>query len=92
MVITNYQVQSVLRTYTRELQRSQLSANAKGEAGNVDSGAEKVTISSKGQRVHMMDRMTSQVLKKMYLKQDNAVAPEKNEPAVDNGPVTEGNQ
>jgi hypothetical protein len=91
MVITNYQVQSVLRTYTRELQRSQLSANAKGEAGSTDSGVEKVSISSKGQRMHMMNRMTSQVLEKMYLKQDNSVAPANNEPGVDDGPVTEGN-
>jgi len=70
MVITDYRVQSVLRTYTRELQqRSKLSANATGEAAGTDSGVEKVTISSEGKRMFMMDRMSSQVLEKMYPKQ-----------------------
>ncbi len=69
MVITNYQVQSVLRTYTRELQRSKHSASAGSEAVSADSDAEQVTISSDGNRMSMMDRMSSQVLEKMYPKQ-----------------------
>jgi len=40
----------------------------------------------------MMDRMTSQVLEKMYPKQDNDVRPAKNQSTVGNGPVTEGNE
>jgi hypothetical protein len=92
MVITNYQVQSVLRTYTRELQRSKLSADADLMAGSGASSVEKVYISSEGQRKYMMDRMTSQVLEKMHPKQDNDVRPAKNQSTVGNGPVTEGNE
>ncbi len=92
MVITNYQVQSVLRTYTRELQRSKLSADADVKAGSGASSEEKVSISGEGQRKYMMDRMTSQVMEKMYPKQDNDVRPAKNESTVDNGPATEGNE
>ncbi len=69
MVITDYRVQSVLRTYTRELQRSKLSANASSDAVSAGSSVEQVTISSEGKRVFMMDRMSSQVLEKMYPKQ-----------------------
>ena len=75
MVITNYRVQSVLRTYSRELQRSKLAADANSESGSEDSCAEKVSISSEGQRRYLMDRMTSQVLEKMCPKQDNDVEP-----------------
>ncbi len=91
MVITNYRVQSVLRTYTRELQRSKLSEDANREAGSGDSSGEKVSISNEGEHRYMMDRMTSQVLEKMYPKQDNDVGPAINASRIDNGPVTEGN-
>ena len=90
MVITNYQVQSVLRTYTRELQRSKLSDEVDRRSENDNTSEEKVTISSEGQRRYMMDRMTSQVLEKMYQKQENDVRPARNESTVDDAPVTEG--
>jgi hypothetical protein len=86
MVITNYRVQSVLRTYTRQLQRSNLTAKADREAGS----GEKVSISGEGKNRLMMDRVTSQVLEKMCPKQDDS-GPAGNKSVVDDGPVTEGN-
>jgi hypothetical protein len=90
MVITNYRVQSVLRTYTRQLQRSNLTAKADRETGSGDSGVEKVSISGEGKNRLMMDRVTSQVLEKMYPKQDDS-GPAGNKSVLDYGPVTEGN-
>jgi len=90
MVITDYRVQSVLRTYTRELQRSSLSTKSNPDAGEADAGAEKVSISSEGKRRLMMNRLTSQVLEKMYAKQDDTAGPAGKE-SVDGGPVAEGN-
>jgi hypothetical protein len=92
MVITNHQVQSILRTYTRELQRSKSSADGeRGSGGSTNSSSmEKVSISSEGQRTYMMNRMTSQVLGKMYPKQDNDIRPAENQSSVENEPVTEG--
>ena len=93
MIITNYQVQSILRTYTRELQRSKSSADGeRGSGGSTNSSSmEKVSISSEGQRTYMMNRMTSQVMEKMYPKQDNDVRLATNQSIVGNEPVTEGN-
>jgi hypothetical protein len=91
MIITNYQVQSILRTYTRELQRSKSSSDAEPAAGSGTSSEEKVSISSEGQRTYMMNRMTSQVMEKMYPKQDNDVRLATNQSIVGNEPVTEGN-
>jgi len=90
MVITNYRVQSVLRTYTRQLQRSNLTAKADRETGSGDSGGEKVSISGEGKNRLMMDRVTSQVLEKMCPKQDDS-GPAGNKSVVNDGPVTEGN-
>jgi hypothetical protein len=90
MVITNYRVQSVLRTYARQLQQSNLTAKADRETGSGDSSGEKVSISGEGKNRLMMDRVTSQVLEKMYPKQDDS-GPAGNKPVVDYGPVTEGN-
>ena len=73
MVITNYQVQSVLRTYTRELQRSKLSTDAAHGSDNGESSTETVSISSEGQRRYMMDRLTNQVLEKMCPKQQETI-------------------
>lgn len=89
MVITNYRVQSVLRTYTRQLQRSNLSAKTDRETNSGDSNGEKVSISGEGQYRLMMDRVTSQVLEKMYPKQDDS-GPAGNKSVGDYGPVTEG--
>ena len=74
MVITDYRVQSVLRTYTRQLQRSKLLETGR-DTGGADSSAEKVAISSEGKRMLMMDRLTSQVLDKMCPKQDDYSGP-----------------
>lgn len=90
MVITNHQVQSILRTYTRELQRSKSSVDGDRAAGSGTASTEKVSISSEGQRKYMMNRMTSQVLGKMCPKQDNDNRPAGNQSPVENGPATEG--
>ena len=75
MVITDYRVQTVLRTYTRQLQRSKLSTEGRRDAAGADSSMQKVSISDQGKRKLMMDRLTSQVLEKMCPKQDDNVAP-----------------
>ncbi len=91
MVITDFRVQSVLRTYTRQLQRSKLSAKAGRDSGG-ESNHEKVSISDEGKRMLMMDRLTSQVLEKMYPKQDEDVATSGKESEVEDGPTMEGNK
>jgi hypothetical protein len=91
MVITDYRVQSVLRTYTRELQRSKLLTKSGREAGGADAGTEKVSISGEGKRMLMMNRLTNQVLEKMYPKQDDTVGPAGKD-SIDGGPVAEGNK
>jgi hypothetical protein len=59
MVITDYRVQSVLRTYCKQLQRSRLSACVlEPEEGRVPQ--EKVTISDEARRRMIMDRVTTQ--------------------------------
>lgn len=59
MVITDYRVQSVLRTYCKQLQRSRLSTCVLGpEDGKVQQ--EKVTISDEARRRMIMDRVTTQ--------------------------------
>lgn len=70
MVITDYRVQSVLRTYTRQLQRSKLSGKASLEPGESKQGIEKVSISDEGKRRMVMERLASQVFEKIYSKQD----------------------
>ena len=75
MVITDYRVQSVLRTYTLQLQRSKLVATSGRDSGGADSSTQKVSISGEGKRRLMMDRMTSQVLEKIGPKQDDNVGP-----------------
>lgn len=75
MVITDYRVQSVLRTYTRQLQRSKLAKTEK-TTGDSKSSVEKVSISDEGKRRVMMERLTSQVLEQMYSKQDEGAGPE----------------
>lgn len=92
MVITDYRVQSVLRSYTRQLQRSKFSAKNSRDTGGAASGAEKVSISGEGKRRLMMDRMTSQVLEKMCPKQDGNVGPTGKESEGGGGPAAEGNQ
>ncbi len=91
MVITDYRVQSVLRTYTRQLQRSKLTGKGGWESGGEPS-AEKVSISDEGKRRLMMDRLTSQVLEKMYPKQDKEEAEVvKADPEIASEPGSGGN-
>ncbi|MCE5335011.1 MAG: hypothetical protein LLG06_10515 [Desulfobacteraceae bacterium] len=71
MIITDYRVQSVLRTYTRQLQRSKLASKNGKESGGEQS-AEKVSISAEGKRRLMMDRMTNQVLDRLNTKQNES--------------------
>ncbi len=90
MVITDFRVQSVLRTYTRQLQRSKLSGKTGRKPGE-ESSVEKLSISDEGKRRLMMDRLTSQVLEKMYPKQGEETGAKGSEPEIESGSVTEGN-
>ena len=90
MVITDYRVQSVLRTYSRELQRSKVTKDGRDE-GATDAGTEQVSISGEGKRRLMMDRLTSQVLEKMCPKQDNGSGPAGKE-SINDGPAVEGSK
>ncbi len=92
MVITGYRVQSVLRTYARQLKKSKLLAPDQGDSGNSDSGMTKVSISSEGKRKLIMDRLTSQVLENVYSKQDDEAGPAGGLHANSDGPAAEGNQ
>jgi hypothetical protein len=77
MIITDYRVQSVLRTYSKQLQRSKLPD--KPSEGERKPSAEKVTISEEARRRLIMERMTSQVLGNAYPKKDGGTG--------DDGPV-----
>lgn len=69
MIITDYRVQSVLRTYSKQLQRSKLPDRPSSESERKPS-AEKVTISDEARRRLVMERMTSQVLGNAYPRRD----------------------
>lgn len=92
MVITGYQVQSVLRTYTRQLKKSKLQAQESADSGGSESSGEKVSISSEGKRKLIMDRLTSQILENMCPKQDDEAGSAGRESAISDGPVAEGNK
>lgn len=64
MIVTDYHVQSVLRTYTRQLQRSRLASALGGGEKAEHPAEEKVTISEEARRRLIRDRVTSQVLEK----------------------------
>lgn len=70
MVITDYHVQSVLRTYSKQLQRSRLSNITDRAAAKAQS--EKVTISEEARRRNIMDRVASQALEQAYPKEEEA--------------------
>ena len=57
MVITDYRVQSVLRTYTRQLQRSKLAGKPGLESSESKARAEKVSISDEGRRRLVMEQL-----------------------------------
>jgi len=90
MVITDYRVQSVLRTYARQLKRSKILAKGSGNDDGAESGSEKVTVSGEGKRRLMMDRLTSQILEKVYPKQD--AGPATDESGIGEEPITEGSK
>lgn len=58
MVITDYKVQSVLRTYSRQLQKSKLAR--KLELGETKQPEENVSISEEARRRMIMDRVATQ--------------------------------
>ncbi len=64
MVVTDYHVQSVLRTYTRQLQKTRLGVVLGGEERTERSADDKVSISEEARRRLIRDRVTSQVLEK----------------------------
>lgn len=64
MIVTDYHVQSVLRTYTRQLQRSRLASVLSGGEKGERPADEKVSISEEARRRLIRDRVTSQVLEK----------------------------
>ncbi|MFP5213177.1 MAG: DVU0524 family FlgM-associated protein [Acidobacteriota bacterium] len=80
MVITDYRVQSVLRTYSKQLQRSKLSEKLDSQGQDRKATSEKVTISDEARRRLIMERMTSQVLEKAYPKQESGENPEETAP------------
>ena len=65
MVITDYRIQSVLRTYTKQLQRSKLDEKIVPDSAGAQPVEEKVTISPEAKR-KMMERLSSNVLEKAY--------------------------
>jgi hypothetical protein len=64
MVITDYHVENVLRTYSRQLQRSKLVNQTPGEDRPLPS--EKVTISEEAKERLLMDRVKSQALEHVH--------------------------
>jgi len=68
MVITDYRVQSVLRTYSKQLQRSRLMRTVDAEDPRMT--REKVTISEEARRKAIMEQVTSQALEQAYPKQE----------------------
>ncbi|MCL5406009.1 MAG: hypothetical protein M1398_04700 [Deltaproteobacteria bacterium] len=92
MVITGYQVQSVLRTYTRQLKKSKLLAKEGRDSSTSDSGEAKISISDESKRKLIMDRLTSRILDNMCPKQDDEAGPAGRVSANSDGPVAEGNQ
>ncbi len=92
MVITGYQVQNVLRTYTKQLKKSKLKSQAGGYPDDSENDEEKVSISGEGKRKLIMDRLTSQILENMCPKQDEEAGSAGRESAMSDGPVAEGNR
>ena len=63
MEITAQHVESVLRTYSRQLQRSRLTAPMAGEERPLPS--ERVTISEEARQCLLMERVKSQALQQV---------------------------
>lgn len=73
MVITDYRVQSVLRTYSKQLQRSKLSRKL-DNSEDARASNEKVTISEEARRHMIMDRVASQAFEQAYPKKNGSSA------------------
>jgi hypothetical protein len=69
MVISDYRVQSVLRTYGKQLQRSKL-ANKLGAGDSKSPATETVTISEEAKRRLIMERVTSQASEQAMNRQE----------------------
>lgn len=70
MEITDYRVQSVLRTYSKELQRTRLTR--KLDSGDAKASTEKVAISEEARRRMIMERVASQAYEQAYSKGEEA--------------------
>jgi hypothetical protein len=92
MVITGYRVQSVLRTYTRQLTKSKLLAQEESDSNSSENGETRVSISNEGKRKLIMDRLTSQILENVRPKQDDETGSAGSLSAISDGSVSEGNQ
>jgi hypothetical protein len=67
MIITDYRVKSVLRTYTKQLQRSKLPSDIlpnNGE-GNTPISGEKVVISEEARQRFLREQLARQALSKL---------------------------
>ncbi|HOV85482.1 MAG TPA: hypothetical protein PLM79_03910 [Syntrophobacteraceae bacterium] len=64
MVITDYRIQSVLRTYSKQLQRSKITKRLESE--DPKRPQEKVTISEEARRRAIVERVTSQAMEQIY--------------------------
>jgi hypothetical protein len=67
MIITDYRVKSVLRTYTKQLQRSKLPSDIllnNGE-GNTSISGEKVVISEEARQRFLREQLARQALSKL---------------------------
>lgn len=91
MVITDYRVQSVLRTYTRQLQRSKLASKPGQEPSDQKTRVEKVSISDEGRRRLMMERLTNQVFERVYSKEEDGAGSAGVEQEPESEPAMKGN-
>ena len=71
MVITDYHVQSVLRTYSRQLLRAKLPHLSGQEVRSLS--AVKVTISEEAQQRLLMDRIKSQAMEQLDQQQGESL-------------------
>ncbi len=71
MIITDYRVKSVLRTYTRQLQKTKLSQFDRIGGESLSAGPERVTISEEAKRRFVMEQLAKQALDKAKEVEDN---------------------
>jgi hypothetical protein len=71
MIITDYHIQSVLRTYTRQLQRSRLPSQSTDKDGSTP--IEKVSISEEARQQLLMERIKFQAMGQAPQNKDEAV-------------------